>query len=190
MFSHFVPLNCQRKLPLSTNIIHSRSTNMFCTILKQILKEKATVICMMHETEQNYRCLLVKAAPSLHQLCEHCHHQRKICIFWTCFGTQKEYVSSKWWKCLCQGKLPLGDKSWYSVHRWSTCNAWQHIWFGCYLEERYSTCHNDSLPSTPACNVIETLPAVLKGASSIAMKNQLYQSQGFKSFILAPLVKG
>lgn len=93
-------------------------------------------------------------------------------------------------KCLCQRKLPLEDKSWYSVHRWSTCNAWQHIWFGCYFEERCSTCHNDSLPSTLACNVIETLPAILKGASSIAMKNQLYQSQGFKFFILASLVKG
>lgn len=40
------------------------------------------------------------------------------------------------------------------MHRWSTCDAWQHIWLGCFLEEKHSTCHNDSLPSIPACNVI------------------------------------
>lgn len=36
--------------------------------------------------------------------------------------------------------------------RWSTCDAWQHIWLGFFLEEKHSTCHNDSLPSIAACN--------------------------------------
>lgn len=54
----------------------------------------------------------------------------------------------------CQGGLPREDKSGCSVHRWSTCDAWQHIWLGCLLEERRSTCHNDSPPSILACNGI------------------------------------
>lgn len=154
MLRYLVSLSCQ--LPLSIYFIHFWSTDIFSTILKQILKELAAMslaFCM--KLDKNI------GVPQWHQLlafiylCAHCCHQKRICIVWAPFwNLERMSVSSKWKKAFfCQGKLPLEDKSWCSRHRWSTCDAWQHIWLGCFLEERGSTCHNDSLPSIPAWDV-------------------------------------
>lgn len=156
MFSYFVSLSWQRKLPLSTNVLYSISTDVFHYFKANLEGICSYIICILHATAQKHGGgPSVKPTPSFHLLCALCCHQRRICILWAHFGTWKEcQCLQNGEKLLCQGKLPLEDKSWCSVHRWSTCDAWQHIWFGCFFEEKHSTCHNDSLPSTPAHNVM------------------------------------
>jgi len=70
----------------------------------------------------------------------------------------------------------------YSVHRWSTCDAWQHIWFYCSGEERSSSRHRDSLYSTSACTGIkDSANNPERSLVNCRESHQLHQSQGSES---------
>lgn len=121
---------------------------MFSTILKQILKELAAIslaFCM--QLDKNI------GAPQRSQLLAFIY-----CVEFAFYEPILELGKNvnvfKMLKCFLvresfHWKTNLGC----SVHRWSTCNAWQHIWFGCSLEGSLSACHDDSLPSVPACGI-------------------------------------
>lgn len=112
------------------------------------------IICTLHTTGQRYRCLSVKPVPSFHLVLYRLLPSKKNLHFMSPFwNLERTSMSSKWWKAFLPGKAFPGIQILVSVLRWSTCNAWQHIWFSSILEERYATCHNDSLPPIPASNV-------------------------------------
>lgn len=93
------------------------------------------------------------------------HHQRRIPVCEPLWGNKKsisifKIVRSFFVNIKFNCKMILGQ---YYVHRWNTCNTWQHIWFiCCFVRESISTCLHSSFLSTAACVGIRYLSTILK----------------------------
>lgn len=128
---------------------------MFSTILKPISRELAAMsfACCM-QLNKNMGVPQRSQLPAFIYCAYTVAIKEEFAFYEPILENGKKSVSSNWWKTSLPRKASTGRQILLFVHRWSTCDAWQHIWFGCFIEEKRSTCHNDSPPSILACNVI------------------------------------
>lgn len=104
-------------------------------ILNQTMNELAAVISLQHELDETAPVVLsVKPALMfMHQIST--KNSYPVCPFYKLLRTS---VSSDGEKFLCQNRLQL-ERNLVTLHRWSTCSSWQHIWICNFREQRSST---------------------------------------------------
>lgn len=124
-------------IPLSSDIIYSRIANISSNILKQVMEGLAATpvrFCMqLDKTADASQCNQV---PVLCLLSEHWGHHSGMPILRAPFGDYKVcWHLQNGEKCLCQTNFRGGKNLGALLASWSTCDAWQHVRFGCFGEE-------------------------------------------------------
>lgn len=140
-------------VPLSNDVIYSRGVNLSYNILNQVMGEHhfnsadkwMKLVTSLNAASYWFSFAMCMLIPSKKNFC-----------FPNPFWKQQRPST---FMALCRdslsNKIRLEEKSWYSVHRRSTCHARQHIWFCCCSEGKNNLSHLYPLFPSSACTSIK-----------------------------------